>query len=114
MTGEYFHRKENGDKEEVPRLSFTVNMTKNNIPEFFKNIFVGLESSFSDAPQFFYSCRRYSVDCNLIRPNNNRSTPVTSLLHPPAKPKLVKKLDNKTGPMIFLHMLKTKEAKITF
>jgi hypothetical protein len=36
MTGEYFHTKKNGDKEEVPRLSFTVSMTKNNIPEFLK------------------------------------------------------------------------------
>jgi hypothetical protein len=106
--------KKNGKKEEVPRLRFTMCKTKNNIPEFFKNIFVDLESSFSDATQLFFSSYRYSVDCILIRPNNNRSTPVTSLLHPPAKPKLVNKLQHKTGPMIFLHMLKTKKAKIAF
>jgi len=28
MTGEYFHTKKNGDKEEVPKLRFTMSITK--------------------------------------------------------------------------------------
>ena len=100
----------------MPRLRFTTSITKKNIPEFLKNIFVDLKSSFSGATHFLSHCHRYtsSVDFILVRPNNNGSTPATSLSHPSAKPKRVNKLQDKTWPMIFLHMLKTKKANVTF
>jgi len=91
-----------------------MSIKKKNIPEFFKNIFVDLESSFSGATQFFSPCHRYSVNFILNRPNNNRSTRVTSLSHPPTKPELVNKQQDKSGPMIFLNMLKTKKANLMF
>jgi len=52
MNGKYFHRTENGDKVEVPRLRFTTGIAKNNIQEFIK-IFLLIVNQVSPAQHDF-------------------------------------------------------------
>jgi hypothetical protein len=89
MTGKYFHTKENGDKEEIPKLRFAMIITKTNIPEFFKIFLLILNQVSPTKLNLSLLAIAIVWTAFYIRPNNDRSTPVTSLSHPPAKLTLV-------------------------
>jgi hypothetical protein len=79
MTGKYFHTKENGDNVEVPRLRVAMIITKTTFG-IFKNILLILNQV--SPTKHNLSLLAIVIVCTAfyIRPNNDRSTPVTFLL----------------------------------